>query len=753
VKTSNEARADRWGTGRRSRTVAVLSAGALLASTVGAAATPVFDDVDHANSPHGEAISQLAEAGILLGKDDGRFDPAGQLTRAQFASVVARAAGLGTSTATPFSDVRGGPHAGAIAAASEAGFIQGFEDGTFRPNAAIKRDQMAALLYRWLEPPPADRAAFSDLGGTIHAAAINALADIGVVLGSTDRTFRPRNDVRRDQTASFVHRALQYLESLIPDGPNPWDEVGRDALRTTQPEGDVDGVTYHGTVVHPDHGAPSPTPGQTLDLDGGTSAVNPVRYEEGDSLVTTGSFGMRIYDIRDRFAPKLIGELDRTELALEGDVGSRSYHSAESLNIDKQRKLAFLSRDPRAFGNQQGLGTSPSGFYIIDIADPTAPELLHFQEVGAGHTSTCVNSCEAIWSGGPSRADTDPVDWIARPILVTDVSGVERAADGSVTGIDTVQTYEQPVDTGRYRGITDYSHDVQVDQQGVAWVSGRGGVRGYWTEGVHTDPTTGSTRTATAADPIPFAGGEVGDYNDPDDPRRLAGAIHNSERPVNGSYGDSAWTDSERPRRPDAGDGASPGGDHAPGELLYITDENFTAPCADSGKFYIASIDGSDQGQAWRSAEEVEEDGPYALNEVGRWSVSEKEGTTNPNSACSAHYFNMKDGIVAGGWYGQGFRFLDVTDPTDPIQIAYFRANGGSGWSTHWIDEVIYANDSALGLHILTLDGDAAAAAETRTEVLAPRQTAAQVAAQEALVADPVYGWSCALPARDPVSG
>jgi hypothetical protein len=732
--------------------VALLSAGSLVVTTAGAAASPTFDDVDHANSPHGEAISALAGQDILRGKGDGTFDPGGVLTRAQFASIVTRAAGLEGSDARPFPDVTGGPHADAIAAAADAELILGYPDGSFRPNAPILRDQVAVLLYRWLRPPAADRPAFSDLHLTTHAAAINALAEAGVVEGRADRTFAPRSLVRRDQTASMVYRALRYLDSLVPDGPNPWDEVGRDALRTDMPDGDISGVSYHGTIVHPDHGTPAPTdddPDATLNLAGGTSGVNPVRYEHGEALVTSGSFGLRIYDVRDAYAPKLLGELPRAELALPYDDPNQNYHSSESMNIDKDRMLAFLSRDPRAFRNPQTSG--PSGFYIIDIADPTAPEVLHFQQVGAGHTTTCVNGCQQLWSGGPSRATTDPEDWIARPIFVSDVSGVERV-DGEIVGIDSVFTYKDPVDVGRYRGITDYAHDVQVDQQGVAWVSGRGGVRGYWTEGEHHDPLLGHTRTAYAHNPVPFAGGEVGEYTglEPDDGRRLAGAIHNMERPVDGPDGDKAWSDSERPRRPGADDGADLG-DHAPGDLIYVTDENFTAPCADSGKFYIASIAGSEDGQAWRTADEVAEDGPFELEELSRWSVADKEGTDNPDSSCSAHYFNMQDGIVAGGWYGQGFRFLDVSDPTDPIQVAYYRPNGGSGWSTHWIGEVIYATDSRHGIHILTLDGDAAQAAETRTEVLAPTMTAAQVAAEreQELVADPIFGWSCALPTGD----
>ncbi|MFA9432296.1 S-layer homology domain-containing protein [Egicoccus sp. AB-alg2] len=729
--------------------MALLSAASLVTTTVGAAAAPIFDDVDYDDSPHAEAITALAEQKIIEGRVDGSFDPSGRLTRAQFASIVARAAGLESSDATPFPDVTGGPHAKNIAAAADAGIILGYKDGKFRPGATIQRDQVAAMLYRWLRPPAADRAAFSDLHLTTHAAAINALAEVDVVYGKNDRTFDPAAKVRRDQSASMVFRGLRYLKSLEPTGPNPWDEIGRDALRTEMPEGDISGVSYHGTIVHPDHGAPNPeNPDATLNLAGGTSGVNPVRYEHGEALVTSGSFGLRIYDVRDPYAPKLLGELPRAELALPGDDPTRNYHSSESMNIDKQRMLAFLSRDPRAFSNPQTSG--PSGFYIIDIADPTAPEVLHFQQVGAGHTTTCVNSCQQLWSGGPSRATTDPEDWIARPIFVSDVSGVERV-DGEIVGLESVFTYKDPVDIGRYRGITDYAHDVQVDQQGVAWVSGRGGIRGYWTEGRHFDPLLGRERTAFAHNPVPYAGGEVGEYTGlpAGDARRMNGAIHNLERPVDGPDGDSAWLDSERPRRPGAGDGATPGGDYAPGELVYVVDENFTAPCTDSGKFYIASLKGADQGQAWRTADEVAEEGPFELDEIGRWSVAGKEGTNNPNSSCSAHYFNMKDGIVAGGWYGQGFRFLDVTDPTDPIQIAYYRPNQGSGWSVHWIGEVIYANDTRHGIHILTLDGDAAHAASTRTEVLAPPMTAQQAAFEEDLVADPVFGWSCALPASD----
>ena len=65
----------------------------------------------------------------------------------------------------------------------------------------------------------------------------------------------------------------------------------------------------------------------------------------------------------------------------------------------------------------------------------------------------------------------------------------------------------QPVDLFRRDGVTAYSHDVQVDDAGVAWVSGDGGTRGYWTDGRHYDPVVRRDRNASPLNPVPYAGG------------------------------------------------------------------------------------------------------------------------------------------------------------------------------------------------------------------------------------------------------
>lgn len=698
---------------RAYRGTAALATGALLASTVAvAAAAPPYDDVDD-GSVHADAIAELGERGVMVGRDDDTFAPAATITRAQLAAIAVRAAGLSPSDARPFDDVDDSVTlADEIAAAEEAGLVTGYSDGTFRPNVAISRGQIAAVLFRWFNPASVDDGPFTDVEDTTHEEAIDALAALDIARGFADDTFRPGEPLRRDQAASFVWRAIEHVEGLGLD--------------------ESAGVDHHGT----------------LDVDG-VSSVNIMEQDGTEYMVAFGSrTGLKVFDLTDPTDPTEVGHLELDAFRLTGDVDpyeaddeEGTFWSAESMNIDKDREVAFLSRDPRAFQNPQDTGVA--GFYIIDLSDVTAPAMhpTGFHQVPAGHTATCVNDCDYLWSGGPAPAFDQPDEWIGRPIFVTDVRD-----------LDNPSTFDEPVDTGRYRGATDYAHDVQVDQAGVAWVSGRGGVRGYWTEGEHADPTDGGeVREATAWDPVPFAGGEVGEYNDPDDPARMFGAIHNSERPITHPDGDRLLEDSERPRRPgDQDRGAAAG--YEPGELIYVTDENFSAPCSEAGKFYIASLEGSTDGEGWYG----EDDEPgvtdgHALTPVSTWSVADKEGAARGAApmTCSAHYFQMQDGIVAGAWYTQGFRFLDVSDPTEPIQIAYFRPAGGNAFAPMWHDDVVYAGDSALGIHVLTLDEDAQAAAAAQQEVLAPAMGGEALEAATALTsasqADAAYGWSCAI--------
>lgn len=169
---------------------------------------PPFSDV--AGDTHAAAIEVFAETGIGQGFADGSFRPGLPVTRAQAATFLLRALDLAEAPATRFPDVpAGSTHAGAIGAIAQAGITSGYADGTFRPGAAVSREQMASLLVAAFDLPTASGGGrFPDVGG-VHAPAVAAIADAGIAAGYPDGTFRPGQPVTRGQMATLIVAALE----------------------------------------------------------------------------------------------------------------------------------------------------------------------------------------------------------------------------------------------------------------------------------------------------------------------------------------------------------------------------------------------------------------------------------------------------------------------------------------------------------------------------------------------------------------
>jgi hypothetical protein len=386
----------------------------------------------------------------------------------------------------------------------------------------------------------------------------------------------------------------------------------------------------------------------------GAIAINFLRYGHRDVMFVMGQFGVKSYDITaDPTRPRFLSE-----------VSMPGMWQMEDTEVDPVRKLVFLARDPRAFGGN--VLTGESGIYTVDASNPEAITVISYVQVPAGHTTSCINSCRFLWTGGPAKAATMPADWGGRPIWVTDVRDPRHPV-----------VFPDPIDLGRNDGKTDYSHDVQVDELGIAWVSGRGGTRGYWTDGAHRDPLTGKVRRATALNPIPYAGGGIDELAAP------SRFMHNSFRPVDG-------------RGHDSGDATQHG---RFGNLIYVTEENFVDGCAGDGVLVIASLRGSFNGEGWRSTPEH----PFRLQPVGTWGVAGQEGSDPDSADCSAHYFQVQGNILAQAFYAQGTRFLDISDPTNPTQIAYFRPGDGRAWAPYWHRGYVFVADNTRGVDILRL--------------------------------------------------
>lgn len=114
-----------------------------------------FPDVDEdywANT----AISTMASLGVINGRNSGLFDPDAYITRAEFAAICARFDDSGVDGITTFTDTVGHWAEDEISRAAALGWIQGYSDGTFRPNQYITRAQAVTMINRVLCRLPED---------------------------------------------------------------------------------------------------------------------------------------------------------------------------------------------------------------------------------------------------------------------------------------------------------------------------------------------------------------------------------------------------------------------------------------------------------------------------------------------------------------------------------------------------------------------------------------------------------------------
>ena len=462
-------------------------------------------------------------------------------------------------------------------------------------------------------------------------------------------------------------------------------------------------------------------------VNGNYAGATFIHYENlgYDFLFGDGTGGLAIWSLKDPAKPQYISDLTAAELRQPADAHGAAdttgrFYEGENPTVDSRRKLAFLARDPRSFGNNNHPG-GRTGLYIIDVKNPWNPEILSYSWVPAGHTATCINDCRYLWSVGPanngSRVNNAPQDgngyldppppatngvvpaqfrhpeWTGVPAFVTDVRDPMHP-----------YTYAQPVDMKRNNNTTAYTHSVDVDQDGIAWTSGFGGIRGFYTHGLRHDPVLNVDRYATATDPVPYAGGSVPSLETPAQYAQVS-LEHNSFHVTQA-----------------ASDKSSPTVTTASGrtirktDLQYVTQEN-VANCTStsgggSGRFVIANLAGSYDGKAW-DPNLVASDPTkrYFIEKLDDYTPRDLPGAAN-GSSCSAHWFTVVGDMVAIAFYGNGTRILDVSDPTDIKQAAYFRlpANGAAqpannASAVYWHNGYIYVADYSRGIDVLRYTG------------------------------------------------
>ena len=99
---------------------------------------------------HNKAISTMAKLGIVKGRRADNFDPDASITRAEFAAICARFNTKPVENSGSFSDISGHWAENEIERAAAFGWISGYPDGTFRPDARITRAEAMTMINRVL---------------------------------------------------------------------------------------------------------------------------------------------------------------------------------------------------------------------------------------------------------------------------------------------------------------------------------------------------------------------------------------------------------------------------------------------------------------------------------------------------------------------------------------------------------------------------------------------------------------------------
>jgi len=163
-----------------------------------------------------EAIVKAVASGIASGYPDGSFAPDQSITRAEFTKLLVEGLGLTASNVElSFTDAESVPEWAQtyVKSAVAAGIINGYSDGSFRPNGEINRAEMAVMIVKalGLELEAAESLSFSDNEG-IPAFAKQQVATAvkhGLVQGLSNNKFGADQSASRAQAVTIILRALE----------------------------------------------------------------------------------------------------------------------------------------------------------------------------------------------------------------------------------------------------------------------------------------------------------------------------------------------------------------------------------------------------------------------------------------------------------------------------------------------------------------------------------------------------------------
>lgn len=181
-----------------------------------------------------EVLNKEIHFNYVIGYTDGTIRPSNNISRAEVATIFFRlltdeARTQYDKTTSSFSDIKDGAWCcRAIATLTNMGIIKGYTDGSFQPNKSITRAELATIIARFAKLD-VNTKTFSDITGHWAQKSIELAAGNGWINGYTDGTFRPNKSIIRAETFAMINRVLdrqtENVSDLLPTSEmNMWSD-------------------------------------------------------------------------------------------------------------------------------------------------------------------------------------------------------------------------------------------------------------------------------------------------------------------------------------------------------------------------------------------------------------------------------------------------------------------------------------------------------------------------------------------------
>lgn len=181
-----------------------------------------------------EVLNKEIHFNYVIGYTDGTIRPSNNISRAEVATIFFRlltdeARTQYDKTTSSFSDIKDGAWCcRAVSTLTNMGIIKGYTDGTFRPNADITRAELATIIARFAKLD-VNTKTFSDITGHWAQKSIELAAGNGWINGYEDGTFRPNKSIIRAETFAMINRVLdrqtESVSDLLPTSEmNMWSD-------------------------------------------------------------------------------------------------------------------------------------------------------------------------------------------------------------------------------------------------------------------------------------------------------------------------------------------------------------------------------------------------------------------------------------------------------------------------------------------------------------------------------------------------